>query len=314
MSANLQEMDNVVKKGAAAGEPMVAGGAQVEDLGGPTPENYRPDDDSAKLKDPGASLGRAPVPTAQGATKKEEVEVEEVNVDEDVAALFAGEELSEEFQEKAKTVFEAALHARVEEVKAQIQENYEATIAEELEGIKAELAEKVESYLEYVAQEWIEENALQIEHGLKTEMTESFLHGMKSLFEDHYVSIPEDKYDVVENMVEKLDDMETKLNEQIERNIQLNRRLGEATADTIFSEVSEGLALTQKDKLASLAEGVEFEGEESYRDKLATLRESYFPADNKGETTETLSEGVDAAGPDFTGSMSRYLETLSRIK
>jgi len=126
MSANLQEMDNVVKKGAAAGEPMVAGGAQIEDLGGPTPENYRPDDDSAKLKDPGASLGRAPMPTAQGATKKEEVEseettIEEVNVDEDVAALFAGEELSEEFQEKARTVFEAALHARVEEVKAQIQ-------------------------------------------------------------------------------------------------------------------------------------------------------------------------------------------------
>jgi hypothetical protein len=223
MSANLQEMDNVVKKGAAAGEPMVAGGAQIEDLGGPTPENYRPDDDSAKLKDPGASLGRAPMPTAQGATKKEEVEseettIEEVNVDEDVAALFAGEELSEEFQEKARTVFEAALHARVEEVKAQIQENYEATIAEELEGIKADLAEKIDSYLEYVAQEWIEENALQIEHGLKTEMTESFLQGMKGLFEDHYVSIPDDKYDVVENMVEKLDDMETKLNEQTWRN------------------------------------------------------------------------------------------------
>ena len=115
MSANLQEMENVVKKGAAAGDPMVAGGAQVEDLGGPTPENYRPDDDSAKLKDPGASLGKAPVPTAQGATAKEEVEteeetIEEVNVEEDVAALFAGEELSEEFQEKAKTVFEAAVH------------------------------------------------------------------------------------------------------------------------------------------------------------------------------------------------------------
>jgi len=318
MSANLQEMDNVVKKGAAAGEPMVAGGAQIEDLGGPTPENYRPDDDSAKLKDPGASLGRAPMPTAQGATKKEEVEseettIEEVNVDEDVAALFAGEELSEEFQEKAKTVFEAALHARVEEVKAQIQENYEATIAEELEGIKADLAEKIDSYLEYIAQEWIEENALQIEHGLKTEMTESFLQGMKGLFEDHYVSIPDDKYDVVENMVEKLDDMETKLNEQIERNIQLNRRLGETTAEGIFAQVSEGLALTQKEKLASLAEGVEFEGEESYRDKLATLRESYFPADTKGETTETLSEGVDA-GPDVSGSMSRYLQTLSRIK
>ena len=318
MSANLQEMDNVVKKGAAAGEPMVAGGAQVEDLGGPTPENYRPDDDSAKLKDPGASLGRAPVPTAQGATKKEEVEVEEVNVDEDVAALFAGEELSEEFQEKAKTVFEAALHARVEEVKAQIQENYEATIAEELEGIKAELAEKVESYLEYVAQEWIEENALQIEHGLKTEMTESFLHGMKSLFEDHYVSIPEDKYDVIENMVDKLDEMETKLNEQIQRNVALNKRLAESTSDVIFAEVAEGLALSQKDKLASLAENVEFDSEANYREKLVKLRESYFPTNTgtQRSKTETVSEEVKTEEQQIQESyspmMTAYLQTLGR--
>ncbi len=319
MSANLQEMENVVKKGAAAGDPMVAGGAQVEDLGGPTPENYRPDDDSAKLKDPGASLGKAPVPTAQGATAKEEVEteeetIEEVNVEEDVAALFAGEELSEEFQEKAKTVFEAAVHMRVEQAKAKIAEESEAALTEQLEGMKSELVERVDAYLEYVAQEWVEENALQIEQGLKTEMTESFLEGMKSLFEDHYVSIPEDKYDVVENMVEKLDDMETKLNEQIERNIQLNRRLGETTAEGIFASVSEGLALTQKEKLASLAEGVEFEGEESYREKLTTLRESYFPTEGVvADTSETLSEGV-GSGPDYSGSMSRYLDTLSRIK
>ena len=319
MSANLQEMDNVVSKGAAAPAPMVAGGAQIEDLGGPTPENYRPDDDSAKLKDPAASINVAPAPQGQGATKKEEVEaventIEEVNVEEDVAALFAGEELSEEFQAKAKTVFEAALHMRVEQVKAQVEEQSQAALAEQLEGMKSELVERVDSYLEYVSQEWIEENSLQIEHGLKTEMTESFLEGMKGLFEDHYVSIPEDKYDVVENMVEKLDDMETKLNEQIERNIHLNRRLGESTAEGIFAAVSEGLALTQKEKLASLAEGVEFEGEESYRDKLTTLRESYFPSEAVvADTSETLSEGV-GSGPDFSGSMSRYLETLSRIK
>ena len=319
MSANLQEMDNVVSKSAAAPEPMVAGGATIEDLGGPTPENYRPDDDSAKLKDPAASINQAPAPQGKGATKKEEVEaventIEEVNVEEDVAALFAGEELSEEFQAKAKTVFEAALHMRVEQVKAQVEEQSQAALAEQLEGMKSELVERVDSYLEYVSQEWIEENSLQIEHGLKTEMTESFLEGMKSLFEDHYVSIPEDKYDVVENMVEKLDDMETKLNEQIERNIHLNRRLGESTAEGIFATVSEGLALTQKEKLASLAEGVEFEGEESYRDKLTTLRESYFPSEAVvADTSETLSEGV-GSGPDFSGSMSRYLETLSRIK
>ena len=334
MSSDLQEMDNVVKKGAAAGEGMdtsLAG--KVDDLGGPTPENYRPTDDSAKLKDPASVVGRAPVPAAKpsaASAKAEEAEVEEpvvaeaeeevaeeqlpeINVEEDVAALFAGEELSEEFQEKAKTVFEAAVNARVAEAKKQIEEQSEAALVEELEGLKTALIERVDAYLEYVAQEWIEENALQIEHGLKTEMTESFLQGMKGLFEDHYVSIPEDKYDVVENMVNKLDDMEVKLNEQIERNIQLNRRLGDATADTIFSEVSEGLALTQKDKLASLVEGVEFEGEQSYREKLTTLRESYFPAEKKSETSETLSEGVDS-GRDVSNSMSRYLETLSRIK
>tara|TARA_A100001201_G_C4087051_1_gene200847 strand:- start:974 stop:1990 length:1017 start_codon:yes stop_codon:yes gene_type:complete len=338
MSSDLQEMDNVVKKGAKAGEGMdtsLAG--KVDDLGGPTPENYRPTDDSAKLKDPASVVGRAPVPAAKpsdASAKAEETEVEEpvvaeseaeveeevaeeqlpeINVEEDVAALFAGEELSEEFQEKAKTVFEAAVNARVAEAKKQIEEQSEAALVEELEGLKTALTERVDAYLEYVAQEWIEENALQIEHGLKTEMTESFLQGMKGLFEDHYVSIPEDKYDVVENMVNKLDDMEVKLNEQIERNIQLNRRLGEATADTIFGEVSEGLALTQKDKLASLVEGVEFEGEQSYREKLTTLRESYFPAEKKSETSETLSEGVDS-GREVSNSMSRYLETLSRIK
>jgi len=327
MSSDLQEMDNVVKKGAAASQGMdtsLAG--KVDDLGGPTPENYRSTDDSAKLKDPAAIMAKAPQPKA----KAEETEVEEpvvaeaetpvtedqlpeINVEEDVAALFAGEELSEEFQEKAKTVFEAAVTARVTEAKAQIEEQAQASLVEELEELKSALTERVDAYLEYVAQEWIEENALQIEHGLKTEMTESFLQGMKGLFENHYVSIPEDKYDVVENMVNKLDDMEVKLNEQIERNINLNRRLGETTAEGIFGQVSEGLALTQKDKLASLVEGVEFEGEESYREKLTTLRESYFPAEMKSETSETLSEGVDS-GRDVTNSMSRYLETLSRIK
>ena len=350
MSANLQEMENVVSKGAKSGEGMdssaknsyVPGHGQIEDLGGPTPENYRPDDDSAKLKEPGlskvsdvvtkgakAAEGMAKAPKYAEETEAEETEVvseapaeeevkqeetvEEVNVDEDVAALFSGEELSEEFQEKAKTVFEAAVRLRVEEAKKKIEEENLASLTEKLDSLKAEMTERVDSYLEYVAQEWVEENGLQIEQGLKTEMTESFLTGMKSLFEDHYVSIPDDKYDVVENMVEKLDDMETKLNEQIERNIQLNKRLGEATADSILADVAEGLALTQKEKLASLAEGVEFEGENSYREKLATLRESYFPSEKKvAEAAETLSEG-NGSGPDVSNTMSRYLETLSRI-
>ena len=146
-------------------------------------------------------------------------------------------------------------------------------------------------------------------------MTESFLEGMKSLFEEHYVSIPEEKYDVLHSMVEKLDDMETKLNEQIEKNIGLNKRLGESVADGILDSVSEGLAATQKEKLASLAEGVEFESDEEYREKLETLKESYFPAKSKSASakTETLSEGVDVAPEIAQGTMAAYLDTLSRV-
>ena len=156
-----------------------------------------------------------------------------------------------------------------------------------------ELSERLDSYLEYVADEWFQENALAVEQGLKSEITESFLDGMKGLFEEHYVTIPEEKYDVLESMVDKLDEMEGKLNEQIERNVALNRRLAESSADGIFATVAEGLADTQKEKLAALAENVEFESETDYREKLVTLRNSYFP-ENAGtpSTSENLSEEV----------------------
>jgi hypothetical protein len=326
-----------------------------EDLGGPTPENYRPDDDSAKLKTPGTTLKQVRDVVNKGAKSaeamkeeedledeeilseeegdedevegteeveeteeedeedEEEVVEEEFDIDEDVNALLAGEDLSEEFQEKARTIFEAALRSRVSEIKESLEEQYSNALAEEVEEIKTELADRVDSYLEYVADEWISENALAVEHGLKAEMTESFLEGMKGLFEAHYVSIPEEKYNVIESMVEKLDEMETKLNEQIEKNISLNKRLSESVADGIFDQISEGLADTQKDKLASLSQSVEFESESQYREKLETLRESYFPSRGVSPSarTETLSEGLDAAPESYSGSMASYLKTLS---
>ena len=148
-------------------------------------------------------------------------------------------------------------------------------------------------------------------------MTESFLQGMRGLFEDHYVSIPEDRYDVIENMVDKLDEMEGKLNEQIERNVALNRRLAESVADVIFADVAEGLALSQKDKLASLAENVEFDSEANYREKLVTLRESYFPSYTSAQRddSETLSESTDVQSqqPQVDGRMATYLQTLGRV-
>jgi SHS2 domain-containing protein len=241
---------------------------------------------------------------------------EEFDIEEDVNALLEGEELSEEFQEKARIIFESAIRSKVAEIKEQLEEAYEQTLVEEIQSIKEGLVERVDAYLEYVADEWIQENALAVEHGLKTEMTESFLQGMKGLFEDHYVTIPEDRYDVIESMVDKLDEMEEKLNEQIQRNVALNRRLAESVADVIFAEVAEGLALSQKDKLASLAENVEFESEADYREKLVTLRESYFPSNTgtQRDNSENLSE--ENSSSDYkpvSGLMESYIQTLNRV-
>ena len=365
MEVKTQQSKTAVNSGAAAADPMPKMAdpgtqlANVEDLGGPTPENYKPDDDSAKLATPGGTLkqvkdvvtkkaGKAdPMPAgmkeeeeitdevvaeeetteeevvAEEETTEEEVvseeevtETEEIvaeyDIEEDVNALLSGEELSEEFQEKARTIFETAINAKVAQIKEQLEAAYEEKFVEEVASAKESLAERVDSYLEYVADEWMSENQLAVEAGLKADMTESFLTGMKSLFEEHYVQIPEEKYDVLESMVEKLDDMETKLNEQIEKNITLNARLSESAADGILNDVSEGLAQTQKEKLASLAESVEFESEEQYRGKLETLKESYFTQKNVSTPakTETLSEGVDSAPASVSGSMDAYMRAL----
>tara|TARA_B100000073_G_scaffold247290_1_gene207663 strand:- start:266 stop:1312 length:1047 start_codon:yes stop_codon:yes gene_type:complete len=345
MSAKeLQEMENPVTRGAKAGEGMPkladagAGLGGVEDLGGPTPENYRPDDDSAKFAEPkiktvrdvvnrGAKAAEPMQSLSAGDTAEaeegqevvaedettQEEETPSIDIEEDLAALFGGEELSEEFQSKARTIFEAAVTSKVTEVQEAMAAEYEATLTEHLETAKAEIIERVDAYLEYVSDEWVNENKIEVEHGLKTEMTESFLQGMKGLFEDHYVHIPDEKYDVLETMVSKLDEMEGRLNEQIEANISLNKRLGESTADGIFREVTEGLAVTQKEKLQALSEGVEFEGEESYREKLVTLKESYFPSEQKQSSNkvETLSEGVTSeTGVEASASMTQYLKAL----
>ena len=349
VAAGTKQSKTAVNANAKPAMPMdtsVAG--SVEDLGGPPPMNYKADDDSAQLKTPGATLkqvkdvvnkGAKPADPMKGMSEDEEIvdevieeeevttdevvaeeettEEVEVDIEEDVNALFGGEDLSEEFKEKAKLVFETALNAKVSEVKEALEAKYQETLDERIAEEKASLSERVDNYLEYVADEWFTENALAVEQGLKTDMTESFLSGMKSLFEEHYVTIPEDKYDVLESMVEKLDDMETKLNEQIEKNVSLNSRLGESVANGILESVSEGLASTQKEKLASLSESVEFESEESYREKLETLRESYFSSKAKSPAakSDTISEGVDSAdATDVSGSMNAYLKTLSAFK
>ena len=371
MEVKTQQSKTVVNANAAPADPMPTMAdpgtqlANVEDLGGPTPENSKPDDDSNKLKTPGATLKQVKDVVNKGAaaaeavsdeveegqevvaeeevteepesilrkkmadaikeseetTEEEEVvaeqeEVIEVNVEDDINALIAGEELSEDFQEKAKTIFEAAINSKVSEIQEDLEKEYAKVLQEEIDSTKIKLTERVDSYLEYVAGEWLEENSLAVEQGLKAEMSESFLTGMKSLFEEHYVSIPEDKYDVLESMVNKLDDMEEKLNEQIDKNVSLTKRLSESKSDGILSDVSEGLAVTQKDKLASLAESVEFESETDYREKLVTLRNSYFPtrqvASTQSEDSEMLSESKETVARP-TGSMDNYLTALQRI-
>ena len=394
---NLQEMETdttqsrtAVNANAQAAEPMqkltpgITPGqtGDWEDLGGPTPENYRSDDDSAKLITPTGTLKSVKNVVNKGAKAaeamqkmKEELEDDEdelleaakeeededdeddeeeeenhtkkskksraprndpededsedeedpkavketfaqveEQIEEDVNALLEGEDLSEEFRDKAKLIFETAINSKISEIYESLQNSYESDLIEEVNEIKEQIVERVDAYLEYVADEWLQENALVVEQGLKTEMTESFLQGMKSLFEDHYVSIPEEKYDVLESMVDKLDNMEGKLNEQIQRNVALNQRLTESVADVIFSQISEGLATSQKDKFASLSENVEFESETNYREKLVTLRESYFPkyASNQRDHSELLSEEMNYDEP-VSGTMESYLQTLSRV-
>ena len=367
---NLQAMEEDVKQSktavnanAAPAQPMEklsTGGTAptVEDLGGPTPENYSPTNDSAKLKDAAGTLKQVRDVVNKKAVKAEEVETSEevieeeetttdevvaeeettteevvseeetteeevvaeapdyteIDIEEDVTALVEGEELSEEFKEKAKTILEAAIKGKVTQIKESLEAGYETKLVEEVEEIKGALNERVDSYLEYVAEEWFTENQLAVEGGLKEELTESFMTGLKSLFEEHYVTIPEEKYDVLQSMVEKLDDMETKLNEQIEKNVGLNKRLAESVADSILESVSDGLAATQKEKLASLAESVEFDSEAQYRDKLETLKESYFPTKSTPAVkSESLSEGVDSSEAVANGTMAHYLKTLSSL-
>jgi hypothetical protein len=350
LTSQTKQSKTAVNAGAKPAEPMpsngefVAGvpGQSITDLGGPTPFNYRSTDDSSKLATQNvktvrdvvnAKAARAEeveveedqeVVSEEEALEQEEVAVEETaeeetaeeaelefNVEEDVKAIFGDEDLSEEFKERAALVFEAALRTKVDEAAEIIQKRYEAALEENVAAIEAQLTERVDSYLEYVAGEWLEENALQVETGIKAQLAESFMTNLKGLFEDHYVSIPEDKYNVLESMVAKLDDMESRLNEQIERNIQLNQRLSESVSDGILYDVSRGLAETQKSKLASLAESVEFVSEEDYREKLEALRESYFP--RNPVTPEREDEMLGSDSEVVSESMNAYLQAISKF-
>ena len=353
-NSELHEMENQVTKGAKPAEPKattpnyVPDNAAIEDLGGPTPTNSKPTDNSNKLKTPGAAFAQTGDPQTKGTAgtvqqdgplgpvgmkssgygrgANEEVEasteettetvaeVQELDIDltDDVKALFEGEELSDTFQEKARTIFEATVKSKIVSVKESLEAKYDEQLVESVAAIKTELQERVDNYLHYVATEWIEENALQVESGIRGELSESFMTGLKGLFEEHYVSIPEEKYDVLEAMVTKLDEMENKLNEQIDSNVALTKRLSVSVSDNILDEASAGLALSQKEKLAELAKGVEFESEEQYREKLNTLKESYFAKKPVSESQEVTEE--TSINEDVSPAMGAYLQALHKFQ
>ena len=321
--ATLKQVKDIVNKNAKPADPMPAGMKEEEaEVEGEVVSEQDTDEELDEISENQEDDLHNKVEQAITEEPAEEEEVvaedskEEIDVSADVEALLQGEELSEEFQEKAKTIFEAAINSKVDAIQEELEKVYSEKLAEEIESTKASLTERVDSYLEYVADEWLHENQLAVDQGLKAEMSESFMTGLKGLFEEHYVSVPEEKYDVLESMVNKLDEMESKLNEQIDKNIALNKRLSESTSDGILSDVSEGLAITQKEKLASLAESVEFESEENYREKLVTLRNSYFPnsaPSAQRDNSEFIAESTSNDSTKVAGNVAKYVDALQRF-
>ncbi len=272
-------------------------------------------DKSLKTKPSDASSKQEEVENDTEEVIQEETPETKYDFSQDVDALVAGEELSEEFRSKAITIFEAVVTERVNTEAKALQESYESALTEEVEKIKTELAEKVDDYLSYAAEQWMKENELAVEHGIKTEMAESFFDGLKKLFVEQNFTVPEEKFNLLDGMAEELNDMETKLNEQIDANVSLNKRIGEFTRMEIVNECATGLAETQKEKLVSLAEGVEFETEEDFRKKVETIKESYFT--RKAEVAESATEPTEETTAPLveettSGTMSKYVDALSR--
>ena len=296
------------KKSAAAMPPQKLGG-EVQDLGGPTPQNSKPDDDSNKIHASGkapdnSAKNKASISTKPSAAsaKMEEVESEEeviaeeeFSFEEDINAIFAGETLSEDFRERVTTIFEARVLDRVQLFEEEIEAKYASILEETVESIKADLTEKVDDYLNYVVEQWMEENAIAIESGLRAELTEEFIAGLRNLFAEHYIDVPSEKVDLVDELATKVEELESKLDEEIERNIDYKKALIESIKTEITRTVCEGLTDTQAEKIKSLAESVEFSTEDEYTEKLETIRENYFPSGVKKAEEKQLHETVEDA-------------------
>ena len=246
-----------------------------------------------------------------------QISAEDVNISEDVAAMFSGEELSEEFTSKATTIFEAAVVSKVNQILETVTVDFEADLEAEKVQIAEKLSEQVDSYLEYVAEEWMKENELAVEQGIRAEIVENFMTGLRGLFEENYIDIPEEKVDLVDELASKVTELESSINEEMERNIELRKELVESKQSALLSAACEDITESQAAKLESLAEGVEFEDADSYAAKLETLKESYFPKEevvseevvvDEDEPLELEEEATPATDP----SMSAYLNAISK--
>jgi hypothetical protein len=247
---------------------------------------------------------------------KEESEEDLIDVSADVEALTKDEDLSEDFKAKATTIFEAALKSKVSEMKKKMNANYEEKLKEETEAQKAELTEKVDSYLNYIVEEWMKENSIAIERGIKGEIAEDFISGLKKLFEDHYIDVPDEKYNVLEDQANKIEELEKKLNEQVEKNVELNKANGEMKRQDIIDEASSDLADTAKEKFNKLAEEVEFSNEKDFRTKVATIKESYFgkKVEASGNEIDNVAAGESSQPEDLSNAMAAYSAAISKTK
>ena len=298
------KVNGMKKEEVSAKWKELMGVAEAEDLGGPTPQDSDPKKDEVGKK-----------------KKKVKIAMPEINVKEDIDAFVQGEELSEEFKTKASTIFEAAVHQKVMEVATEkiddLEKEYQSNLQEEIISFRDELTDKVDGYLNYVVEEWMKENELALEGSLRSEITEEFIGGLKELFTDHYIEVPDEKVDIVEGLYDKVEELEEKLNSQIEENVKTKDELNEYRKDKILDEVCEDLADTQTEKMKSLVEGVTYEEDvDGFENKIKTIKESYFPngvkQDENVEQEDVSSEDSEETPVKMNNIMEAYSKAISR--
>lgn len=281
--------------------------AEAEDLGGETVDSATPEGDAV-------AIGKK--------KKKIKISMPEINVKEDIDALVEGEDLSEEFKTKASTIFEAAVHQKVMEIATgkidELEKEYQVNLQEEIVSFRDELTEKVDGYLNYVVEEWMKENELALDSSLKSELTEEFIDGLKNLFTEHYIEVPDEKIDIVESLYDKVEELEEKLNSQIDDNVQVTSELNEYRKDKILEEVCEDLADTQSEKMKSLVEGISYEDDvDDFENKIQTIKENYFPNrikqdGNVEQESDVSADGEEVSEPKLNNIMEAYSKAIAR--